>query len=70
MKYIISEYKGYKAKISGEGICLHGTVTNIDDVITFRGLTIDEAITEFERSVDAYLEYCKHKGVEPNKPRD
>jgi hypothetical protein len=61
-------YKGYKAKILSEGNNLHGTVTNIDDVITFRAKDFDQAQTEFETSVDYYLEFCEKHGRKPEQP--
>jgi hypothetical protein len=63
-------YKGYKARISSEGIGIHGTVTNISNVITFRAMDFDQAQTEFETSVDYYLEFCKKHGRNPEQPKE
>lgn len=52
---------------------LHGRVLNIGDVmtgdiITFEGRTVKEAERAFHRAVDAYIEFCKEQGKEPDKP--
>jgi len=64
-------YKGYIGKIDtdeqilGDNI-IFGKVINIDAVITFRGNTDEEAEQSFKDSVDAYLEFCKELGEEPD----
>ena len=61
-------YKGYKARILSEFTALYGTVINIDDVITFKAVDFDQAQTEFETSVDYYLEFCEKHGRKPEQP--
>ena len=64
------EYKGYFAKVEfdDEANIFHGEVINLRDVITFEGETVDELRTAFVDSVDDYLEFCKGRGEEPEKP--
>jgi len=63
-------YKNYVARIEPDledGI-LVGRVINTRDIIGFHGNTIAEAIESFHSVIDEYLEDCKRKGVDPNKP--
>jgi predicted HicB family RNase H-like nuclease len=50
------------------GFIIHGEVINIRDVITFQGSSVQELKQAFQDSVDDYLEFCKQRGEEPNKP--
>jgi predicted HicB family RNase H-like nuclease len=63
-------YKNYIARIEldlEDGI-LVGRVINTRDIIGFHSNTIAEAIESFHSVIDEYLEDCKEKGVNPNKP--
>jgi predicted HicB family RNase H-like nuclease len=63
-------YKGYQAKVELDeqaGI-FHGEVINTRDVITFQGSSVEELRQAFEDSVDDYLEFCKSRGEDPEKP--
>ncbi|SKB15342.1 HicB protein [Planktothrix sp. PCC 11201] len=63
-------YKGYTAQIEVDvdaGI-LFGQVLDINDVITFKGKTVEEIRQEFKNSIDDYLEFCQELGQEPDKP--
>lgn len=64
------EYKGYTAKVEfdSDANLFHGQVLDIRDVITFQGTSVDELWEEFRASVDDYLEWCKERGEEPDKP--
>jgi predicted HicB family RNase H-like nuclease len=64
------QYKGYigRVEIDGERGVLWGKVINTRDTITFEGDTLGEVRQAFQESVDDYLEFCKEKGVEPDKP--
>src|SRR5436190_8099625 len=64
------QYKGYigRVEIDEERGVLWGKVINTRDTITFEGQTLDEVRQAFQESVDDYLEFCKEKGVEPDKP--
>jgi len=63
-------YKGYlgRVEVDTDADIIYGTVINTQDVITFEGESVAEAKKAFEDSVDVYLEFCKDKGVEPDKP--
>jgi predicted HicB family RNase H-like nuclease len=62
-------YKGYTAviEVDIEAGILFGRVLDINDVITFKGKTVDEAREEFYKSVDDYLAFCEDLGEEPDK---
>ena len=63
-------YKNYTAKIDldeDEGVFC-GEVLGIVDVITFQGKTVSQLRKAFRESVDDYLEFCKKRGEEPDKP--
>ncbi|MGE3424841.1 MAG: type II toxin-antitoxin system HicB family antitoxin [Dehalococcoidia bacterium] len=64
------EYKGYHGalEIDEENSLLHGAVLGLRDVVTFQGRTVDEARKAFEESVEDYLEFCRERGEEPEKP--
>ncbi|WP_210403080.1 MULTISPECIES: type II toxin-antitoxin system HicB family antitoxin [unclassified Tolypothrix] len=63
-------YKGYTAslEVDVEAGILFGQVLDINDVITFKAKTVDEARQEFQNSVDDYLAFCEELGEEPDKP--
>ncbi len=63
-------YKGYTAcvEVDLEAEILFGRVLDINDVVTFKAKTIEEARREFQNSIDDYLEFCKELGQEPDKP--
>lgn len=69
------KYRNYIAKLEVDAAAnmLYGRVLNIGDVmtgdiITFEGKTVKEAEQAFHRAVDAYIEFCKEQGKEPDKP--
>lgn len=64
------EYKGYVARVAfdEEQQVLHGEVMNTRDVITFQGESVAELKSSFHASVEDYLEFCKERGEEPEKP--
>ncbi len=63
-------YKGYVARVEvdDENDTLHGRVINITDVVNFKGRTISDLKREFANSMKEYFEFCKERGVEPEKP--
>lgn len=63
-------YKGYSAsiKIDLEAEIIFGRVLDINDVVTFKAQTIEEARQEFQNSIDDYLEFCKELGPEADRP--
>lgn len=64
------EYKGYigVVEFDDEAGIFHGDVVNTRDVITFQGKTVAEIKKAFRESVDDYLEFCKQRGEEADKP--
>lgn len=64
------EYKGYKgaAEFDDDARLFHGEVLDTRDVITFQGTTVDHLELAFRESVDDYLDYCRERGEEPEKP--
>lgn len=63
-------YKRYIAKIDADlddGI-LVGRVINTRDIIGFHGETISELTESFHAVIEEYIEDCKKKGKDPNKP--
>ena len=63
-------YKGYSGVVQydDEAKIFHGEVINTRTVITFQGTTVDEIETAFQDSVDDYLDWCKERNKEPEKP--
>ncbi|WP_414623461.1 type II toxin-antitoxin system HicB family antitoxin [Calothrix sp. CCY 0018] len=63
-------YKGYTAnlEVDVEAGTIFGRVLDINDVVTFKGKTVEEARQEFHKSVDDYLAFCEDLGEEPDKP--
>jgi predicted HicB family RNase H-like nuclease len=45
-----------------------GEVVNTRDVITFYGQSTEELHREMATSVEAHLEACRERGVEPSRP--
>ena len=64
------EYKGYHGEFSfdDEAGIFHGEVVGTRDVITFQGQSVDDLPTAFRDSIDAYLDFCARRGLEPNPP--
>ncbi|MTJ12933.1 type II toxin-antitoxin system HicB family antitoxin [Anabaena sp. UHCC 0187] len=64
------KYKGYESVVEfdDEAEIFHGEIINIRDVITFQGSSVEELKQAFQDSVDDYLEFCKQRGEEPDKP--
>ena len=63
-------YKGYIASIDADlddGI-LVGRIINTRDIIGFHGETVSETTESFHAVIDEYLEDCRKKGKDPNKP--
>lgn len=64
------KYKGYTGYVEfdDEARIFHGEVLDLRDVITFQGKSVEEIERAFRDSVDDYLEFCKQRGEEPDKP--
>jgi predicted HicB family RNase H-like nuclease len=63
-------YRGYDGlfEYDDEAGLFHGRVIGLRDTITFQGQSIAELKDALAGSVEAYLEYCKSRNVEPEKP--
>jgi predicted HicB family RNase H-like nuclease len=64
------KYKGYIGVVDFDedaGI-FHGEVINTRDVITFQGTCVEELRQAFIDSVEDYLDFCKQRGEDPEKP--
>jgi predicted HicB family RNase H-like nuclease len=63
-------YKGYEgvAVLDEEAGIFSGEVINTRDVITFQGDSVNKLLRAFQESVDDYLDFCKARNEEPEKP--
>ena len=72
MKYIarnLMEYKGFLGTIefsAGDNI-MFGKVQGVNASITYEGETINDLISDFHDAIEDYLDYCKEKGIEPER---
>ena len=53
---------------SEEDNCLFGKVVGIKSLISYEGDSIQALKRAFEVMIDEYLDECKARGVEPEKP--
>ena len=60
------EYKGYLGDVAfdPELDAFHGTVININDVITFYGSSVAELREEMQKSIEEYFAFCHEQGRE------
>jgi predicted HicB family RNase H-like nuclease len=63
-------HEGYLAtvEIDEDAGVMHGRVVNARAVLTFEGETLAELRQAFADTIEDYLEWCKERGVEPEKP--
>ncbi len=63
-------HKGYRGTVrfDDEAEIFHGEVAGLRDVVTFQGRTVDQLKKAFRESVNDYLDFCKSRGEEPDKP--
>lgn len=66
----IMKYHQYIAEIEydPEIESFFGSIVNLTSPVTFYGKTVRELKKEIANSVKTYLEVCKEKGIEPEKP--
>lgn len=64
------KYKGYAGHVEfdDEAGIFHGEVIGIRDVVTFQGTSVEELQRAFQESVDEYVDFCRKRGKEPDKP--
>lgn len=63
-------YKGYlgEAFYDDDIQMFSGRISNAKAVGTFYGKTVGELEREFRKTIDYYLDLCKRKNIEPEKP--
>jgi predicted HicB family RNase H-like nuclease len=63
-------YKAYDAIVTydEDAELFHGEVVNTRDVITFQGGSVGELKQALADSIEDYLDFCKTRGEEPEKP--
>jgi predicted HicB family RNase H-like nuclease len=63
-------YKGYIGHVEFDDVTeiFNGEIINIRDVITFQGSSVAEIKKAFKESIDDYLDFCKKRREEPEKP--
>jgi predicted HicB family RNase H-like nuclease len=63
-------HDGYLAtlEIDEEAAIIHGRVINTRAILTFEGETLAELKDAFAETVADYRDWCKERGVEPEKP--
>lgn len=65
------QHDGYLALIEldeEESGLLRGEVVNSRSVVTFYGASVKELKAEFATSIQVYLDVCKERGIQPEKP--
>ncbi|WP_370088212.1 type II toxin-antitoxin system HicB family antitoxin [Ekhidna sp.] len=63
-------HKGYSgnAEFSYEDKVFHGSILDINDLVTYEGSTVAELENAFKEAVEDYLSLCKEIGKSPEKP--
>jgi len=67
------EYKGYLGSIeySKTDHCFYGRVLGMTKSnITYEGEDASGLFEDFKGGIDLYLDWCKEKGIKPEKPYD
>lgn len=64
------KHKDYVGRVEydDESGVFHGEVLGTSDVITFQGTSVQELHKAFKDSVDDYLQFCKERNEQPDKP--
>lgn len=67
---MILTYEGYIAEVvyEGDDEYMDGSTINTRAILHFRGRTPEELKHEFAETIEDYREWCKERGVEPEKP--
>ena len=60
----------YTAEIEydDEDRIFHGRVKGLRDVVTFEGATAEEVEADFRGAIEDYLDLCRRRGEEPDRP--
>lgn len=64
------KYKNYEAVVryDEDEQVFFGEVVNTRDVLTFQGKSVTELKREMKASVEEYLEFCKKRKEDPDRP--
>jgi predicted HicB family RNase H-like nuclease len=64
------KHEGYIAEVGYEegDELMHGAVVNARAVLHFAGRDIEELKAAFADTIEDYREWCKERGVEPERP--
>lgn len=64
------KYKSYSGFVEYDDSAqiFHGEVIGTRDVITFQGKSVEEIEQAFRDSIDDYLEFCRQRGEQADKP--
>ncbi len=70
MLSLLYEVEGYRARVERDrdGM-LHGRVLDIDDVVTFKAISVRFVERNFTRALYAYFERCRNLGLKPEEPK-
>lgn len=62
-------YKGFTGRVSydEETDLFMGEVIDLRHLVAFEGRTIDELRANFERAVDGYHDWCRARGLNPQR---
>ena len=63
-------YKNYNGTVeySKEDNCLFGKVVGIKSLLSYEGDSVKELEQDFKNVIDAYLEDCEKRNIEPEQP--
>lgn len=66
----VLSYRNYNGTVeySSEDSCLFGKVVGVKSLLSYEGASVLELEQDFQRTVDAYLEDCRERGVQPEQP--
>ncbi|MDR2743819.1 MAG: type II toxin-antitoxin system HicB family antitoxin [Desulfovibrio sp.] len=63
-------YKGYQANIEfdGQDRIFVGHIAGIRAIVGFHGTSVDELEAAFHEAVEDYIDFCREKGIAPQRP--
>jgi predicted HicB family RNase H-like nuclease len=66
----VLHHEGFLAEldVDEEAGVMHGRVINTRTVLTFEGETLAELRTAFKDTIADYRDWCRERGIEPEKP--
>ncbi len=70
MVQAMMNYKGYVGlfEFDEKTTLFLGRISNIQDLITFQGKSIETTQQAFQDAVNEYIDWCKKHGKTPEKP--